>query len=141
MQKKIFISLISLFLISSFCYGLVYSTSLIHTAQASMFDEIKEGGLEDIGYTVYGSETPQKSVTQIIAEIIKYILSFLGIIFLVLTLYGGFLWMTAGGNEEQVTRAKSIITNGIIGVIIIISSYAITYFVLENLIRATTGIS
>jgi len=106
-----------------------------------MFDEIKRGGLEDIGHTVYGSETPQKPIMQIIAEIIKYVLSFLGIIFLILILYGGFLWMTAGGNEEQVAKAKTIVINSIIGVIIILSSYAITYYVLENVIRASTGMA
>ena len=56
----------------------------------------------------------------------------LGMIFLILMLYGGYLWMTAAGKEERVTKAKNLITAAIIGVIIVVSAYAISYFVIEK---------
>lgn len=45
-------------------------------------------------------------------------------------LYAGIMWMTAQGNEEQVTKAKTMIRNAIIGFIIISAAYAITYYVI-----------
>lgn len=80
------------------------------------------------GYNVKaldGAATP----ASILALIIQIFLSVLGIVFLVLIIYGGYLWMTAGGNEEQVTKAKDTLQAAIIGLIIVISAYAITYFV------------
>lgn len=65
----------------------------------------------------------------IAAQVIKTILTLLGTIFFVLTIYAGFLWMTAAGNDDQVGKAKSLLTQAVIGLIIILLSYSITYFV------------
>jgi len=61
------------------------------------------------------------------ANIIKIILAFLGIIFLGLTIYGGMAWMLAAGNEQELTKAKKIITGAITGLIIVLIAYALTY--------------
>ncbi|MFA7654274.1 MAG: pilin [Candidatus Magasanikbacteria bacterium] len=66
---------------------------------------------------------------QVAATIIRSALGILGILFLGLIIYAGFLWMTAGGNEENVKKAKGYIFNAIIGLIIIFSAYSITFFV------------
>ncbi len=63
----------------------------------------------------------------------------LGIVMLVLIIYAGFLWMTSGGDQTQVDRAKTMLRNAVIGVIIILSSWALTTFVINALINATTG--
>jgi cysteine-rich repeat protein len=76
---------------------------------------------------------------RIAARIINIFLSVLGVVFFVLILYAGFLWMTSGGSEEQVGRAKTMMRNAIIGLIIILMSYALTTFVINALIGATTG--
>lgn len=57
--------------------------------------------------------------------------SLLGIIFIGLILYSGFVWMTAKGNDAKVTKAKDNLTDSIIGLIIIIGAYALTSFVLQ----------
>src|SRR5512135_2936714 len=64
-----------------------------------------------------------------IARIISYFLGFLGIIAVGIMLYAGFLWMTAGGNEEKVSTAKRWMINGTIGLVIIMSAFAITQFI------------
>ena len=69
--------------------------------------------------------------------LINVLLGLLGIIFLVLVIYAGFLWMTAGGDEKQVAKAKSIIITAVIGLVILLSAYAISSFVLDQLISAT----
>ncbi|MCU0679703.1 MAG: pilin [Planctomycetes bacterium] len=68
-------------------------------------------------------------VTSELGRIIGYALSFVGVIFLVLMIYGGILWMTAQGNEEQTKKAKTLIVDAVIGLVIVMSAYAITAFV------------
>ena len=75
----------------------------------------------------------------IIARIIRIALGFLGIIAVGLVMYAGFLWMTSGGNEEKIEQAKKILQNAVIGLIIILISFAIVSFILNLLIGATTG--
>lgn len=61
---------------------------------------------------------------------LNIMVGFAGIIFVVQVVHGGYLWMTAGGNEEQVRHARDKITNGAIGVVIIFFAYAITLAIL-----------
>jgi hypothetical protein len=63
----------------------------------------------------------------IVAIIIRAVLGLLGTIFLVLTIYAGFLWMTAAGNEDKVTKAKKLLFDGVIGIAIILTAYSITW--------------
>jgi len=65
------------------------------------------------------------------------ILTLLGVILLVYFVYGGVLWMTAGGDIEQVKKAKAILEQAIIGVAIVLASYAISEFVISRLVSAT----
>lgn len=72
-----------------------------------------------------------------IGSLIRTILGFLGILAILLILWAGFLWMTASGNEDQVGKAKGILISALIGLIIILSAYAITTFVLKEIGSAT----
>ncbi|MFH1291983.1 MAG: hypothetical protein ABIH87_02190 [bacterium] len=60
--------------------------------------------------------------------IIRILLTFLGTVFLCLMIYAGFLWMTAGGSEEKAEKAKKLIYQSVIGLIIIFAAYSITIF-------------
>lgn len=75
----------------------------------------------------------------IIARIIRVIIGFLGIIAVGLIIYAGWLWMTSQGNEEKIEQAKKILTNAVIGLIIILSAFAIASFVLNMLLGAVPG--
>lgn len=75
----------------------------------------------------------------IAASLIRSAMGLLGIIAIVIVLGGGFIWMTAGGSEEKVATAKKWLYSGVIGLIIILSAYAITSFVLSGLLSATNG--
>ena len=79
-------------------------------------------------------------VKDIVNNIIGVILGFLGLIAVVLILIGGFMWMTAGGNEERVSTGRKYIINGVIGLIIILAAYAIASFVITNLQSATGAV-
>lgn len=78
-----------------------------------------------------------KSIPEIVGAIIGTVLGFLGIIFLILVIYGGYLWMLSRGNEEKVLKAKKTLTEATIGLIIILSAYSITFFVFNALQEAT----
>lgn len=80
--------------------------------------------------------TAQKSGADKITDIdffagslVTQALSLVGILFLVLMLYNGIVWMTAAGNEERVKKALTGIRAAIIGLIVVISAYAITVFI------------
>ena len=65
----------------------------------------------------------------IIGDFINIALSFTGVIFVVLVIYGGWLWGTAEGNEEQVTKAKGLIRNAVLGIIVTFGAFAVANFV------------
>ncbi len=94
------------------------------------------------GYESNVQETTGLGTTDIrivIAKIIRYLLGFLGIIALLLIMYAGWLWMSSGGNEEKIARAKKTLINAAIGLIIIVTSFGIVTFILNKLLGATTG--
>ena len=79
------------------------------------------------------------SLPEIIGRIIYVLLSFVGILLLLILLYAGFLWMTAGGDASKIERAKQWIKNAIIGLIIIVSAFGITNFILGMIVGNITG--
>lgn len=89
------------------------------------------------GAAVNAGYKGETSVQQIIGVVVKTFLSILGIIFLILMIYSGYAWMTAHGDEQKVTKAKETITAAIIGLIIVVGAYAITFFVISKLTAST----
>ena len=94
---------------------------------------------DELGYAYgeTGDVNDTKDIRLFVADLINIFLGFLGIIFLTLIIYGGFLWMNAGGNDAQVAKAKSILITGVIGLIVILASYSISAFVIEKVYNAT----
>ena len=74
----------------------------------------------------------------VIGKIINVALGFLGVIAVGIILLGGFKWMTAGGNEEKTGEAKKLLGAGVIGLIIILMSWAIATYVINMLNNATS---
>lgn len=77
------------------------------------------------GYKTDDVRTPEAYIGQII----QIVLSFLGVLFLGFMIYAGFTWMTAAGNEQKAEKAKEIIIESAIGLVIVIAAYAITSFI------------
>ncbi len=74
---------------------------------------------------------------ELIGNIIQLFLGFLGLIALVIVLLAGFKWMTSGGNQDKIDEAKKLMKSGLIGLLIIIASYAIASFLMRSLISIT----
>jgi len=92
------------------------------------------------GNVGFGAQTGlgTRDIRVTIARLINVIMGFLGIVAVIIILLGGFMWMTAGGNDEKIGKAKKLIIAGIIGLIIVISAYAIATFVVGSILNATT---
>ncbi len=80
--------------------------------------------------TTLGLGTADLEATVI--KIIQWVLGFLGLIAVVIILYGGFVWMTAAGNEDKVSTAKKIIGAAVVGLIVILLAWAIVTFVINQ---------
>lgn len=108
--------------------GIVLTFSVVPALATPLNSGIEYGTFTGLG---------TKDIREGVMAVINTLLGFLGIIAIVVILWGGFRWLTGGGNEEKVGEAKKIITAGIIGLVIIFVSYAIAQFVISSLIQAT----
>ncbi len=92
-----------------------------------------QGNLESAGEhlkrTATAAGTTEEKIENIAGTAINAVLTLVGLIFLMLMVYAGYLWMTARGETDQVDKAKKIITGSIIGLVITVSAYAITVFI------------
>ncbi|HAZ29022.1 MAG TPA: hypothetical protein DCY48_04605 [Candidatus Magasanikbacteria bacterium] len=92
-------------------------------------------GLNYGKYTGLGNEDVRFST----AKIINTALGILGTVAIVIIIYAGFVWMTSAGNEDQSKKAQKILFAAVIGLIVILSSFIITRFLLTQLYEATTN--
>ncbi|MBF8280517.1 MAG: hypothetical protein HW383_290 [Candidatus Magasanikbacteria bacterium] len=93
--------------------------------------------LKTAGNFIFGTEATKLDLATLVGNLIRAALLLLGIIFLGLIVYAGYLWMTAAGQEEKITEAKKTLIRASIGMAIVLGSYAITNFVISGLIEAT----
>lgn len=96
---------------------------LINTAWAQGVTKLR--GLDS---TAKEAGFVKKTLEEISGSALNIVLSLIGILFLILMIYGGMIWMTAQGNEEQVGKARKLIIAAVIGLIIVVAAFAITSF-------------
>lgn len=95
--------------------------------------------LSVLGQTGQAAGLPTTDIYTIIGRILRVIYGLLGAIALGITLWGGYTWMTAAGEAKQVEEAKGILRNGIIGLVIVMSAFGITEFIMSRLGGAVSG--
>lgn len=88
---------------------------------------------DDLQSIQLGSKSPEL----VVANIVNWALGVLALIAVILVLAGGFLWMTAAGNEEKIERAKKLLTAAVVGLVIILAAWGITIYALNILTTAT----
>ncbi len=88
-----------------------------------------------LGKTVGPTGVSQEDLSSRFGNIIRGALQLVGVAFLVLMVYGGFRWMTARGDAGQIDTAKETIIAAIIGLIVVVSAYALTQFITSRLIQ------
>ena len=82
--------------------------------------------------------TSQTTLPELIGNLIRTFIGLLGIVFLVLIVYAGYLWLTAQGDDDKVKHSKELLKNAVIGLIIISAAYAVAAFVI-NAVASTTN--
>lgn len=112
----------------------------VNQTMANTLWESQEGfsGTNEIGKKFSDSGDPV-SIKIVILRVIKIFLEFLGIIFLIIIVLSGYKYMTAGGSEDKVKEAIKGIVNGTIGLLIILSAFAITSLITTCMIDATSA--
>lgn len=83
------------------------------------------------GYANQLNKTQAKSLPVLLGIVIRGLMGVIGSIALVMIIYGGVLWMTARGNSEQTSKAKSTVVWATLGIVLIFASYALVNFVFE----------
>ncbi|MCF7794771.1 pilin [Patescibacteria group bacterium] len=82
-------------------------------------------------------ELSQEDPRTVVGRIINIAILFLGVIAVGIIIIAGFKWMMAGGDEEKINSAKKLLKNGVIGLVIVLSSWGIATFILNRLLGAT----
>jgi hypothetical protein len=106
-----------------FLFAAAFFISSGHIAWAS--DPINLNQAKDLGLAT-GKVTDLRIL---ILNIVKYLLTFIGLIAVVFVMWAGFLWMTSEGDPAKIDKAKKTLVNAVIGVAIIISAFAIVLYV------------
>lgn len=101
--------------------SLFFNADIIKISASSFKDGLQKAGAE-VGYNT----TETTTLAERIGKILSVSATFLGVIFLGLMIYAGYLWMMARGNEQQAETARHIIIYAVIGLIVVLAAYAIT---------------
>jgi len=125
MRKTLILSILIIF-----CFSLSVSSVLAVTPD-SVQDSIN--GLERAQDK---ADLPQADLYKAIGKLIGYLLNIASIILLIVVVYGGITWMTAG-TDEGVKKARSMIIQAIIGLAVTLSAYGLTYYIFARILVAT----
>lgn len=82
----------------------------------------------------YTTEDENTSLATILGTMVQALLGLVGILFLILTIWGGYQWMTAGGNEERVEKAKKTITQAVTGLVVVLGAWFIYVFIIQDVL-------
>ncbi|PLX20285.1 hypothetical protein C0584_06085 [Candidatus Parcubacteria bacterium] len=81
-----------------------------------------------------------KDPREMITGLIRIALGFLGILAVTIIMFAGFKLMVSGGNEDNMAKAKAMMANGAVGIIIVLISFSLANFVINSIINATQTI-
>ena len=136
MQKNI---LLTTFI---FFFSIAVVAPFFANAQLNLWEPKTDAQKEDLNKFATNAGFRTEEVTKdtayaLVGQLINTFLGLLGVVFLLLIVYGGFKWMNAQGAEEDVKKAKDTITQAVIGLVIIMAAYAISNFVIGNIQKKT----
>lgn len=92
--------------------------------------------IESVGSQIGLGNADLKST---VLNIIRWVLGIMTLIAVTLIIYAGFVWLTAAGNEDNVEKAKKIISAAVIGLIVILLAWAIVIFVANTTANVTSN--
>ena len=119
--------------LSIIVFGLIFAAPL--AGMAALNDQ--SVGITDIETGPSAIELGKKTPMQTATSLINTAMVFLGLITVGIVLIAGFKWMTAGGNDDKITEAKKLMSAGVVGLIIILSAWGISRYILQQAVSIT----
>lgn len=133
-MKKILIRKSCNILMASLALFLFLSFSAVLAQTKESYNFVSESGLNQSAVQAgYETGSNATSINSLIGLIINVVLSMVGVVFLAFAIYAGMIWMTARGNEQKVEKASTILRGSLIGLVIVVGAYAISYFLVSRL--------
>jgi len=132
-MKKYILIFILVVSIVSLC-----SLVLTVNAQSSVRD-LLSNRYSDLKGEVTGSSLSSTPIQYVVVDIVRRVLMFLGLVTVIIIIYAGYLWLTAGGNADQVNKAKKYLINAVIGVVIVLGAFVFTRLVVTMVGGNTFG--
>ena len=93
----------------------------------------KTGAIDTSRTVVLKNPLNTSSFPELVANILKTAVGVVGAIALLIFVYGGFLWLTSGGEAGKVEQGKEAMKWALIGLLVVFSSYTLVSFVLSAL--------
>jgi hypothetical protein len=134
MKKNIIITIFVLLVCLSFSFSVLAQSPTIKglneaANEASLIDNELA---KDITVDKKNS-TAQNLVRGKIGQYISAVLSIIGMVFMVIILYGGLVWMTAGGDSGRVKKGRDLILFAALGLIMIGLSYVVVEYIIRTI--------
>ena len=133
MKKYIFFTLLSL--------GVFFISPNITLAQTAPLPGVSQTIRDNLEFTGVSAQFSNKQrstdIRSIVVRIINTALTLFGIAFVILIIYGGWLWMSAAGNQDNIDKAKKVIQWASIGIAIVVLSLSASVFIAESLLSAS----
>lgn len=119
-------TLIALSLVLSF--GLVAPAILPNNSQVAYADAKTQ---IQSGLKAAGGDTKDTSGT-LITSVINVMLFIIGVLSVIMIVYGGILYVISAGDSGRVSKAKNTIMYAIVGLVVALLAYAIVNFVITR---------
>ncbi len=103
-----------------------FGASIVPALAAISSDTGLSGTATEAGYSPDATSLPV-----LIGGVIQGLMQVVGMLFLLLIIYAGFIWATAQGSDEKIKKAKAIISSAVIGLVLTFSAYTITGYVVS----------
>jgi len=116
--------------------GLVLAISAFVSEPAFAASLIETGDNPDI---ISGATGGESSIKELIKTMLNFFLSFLGFVATCMVIYGGILYVTSAGNDENVGKAKKILLYAVVGIVIILLSFALVNTILGAAMDTSTA--
>ena len=127
-------AMLSVFALTSAIFFPAPTHAFVSPLQSNLLNKIL-GVTQDAAVVGLGQQAANLDIRIYAMNLIKGVLGFVGLILIIMIAYGGFLYMTAQGQEENLDKAKTIIRNAVIGTAIIMSAYGITLMLTRTLVK------
>lgn len=133
-NKKVVLKILSLFFITSMVFGIFYSVIAAEPSTTTPSSSSSSSKTKTYEAQI---KSPIGEVTagELIGRIVEYLMGLVGVIAVLMLIWGGVMYMTSAGNEEKINTAKKIITGAIIGLVVAL----LAYLIVDQVIKALTG--